>query len=43
MALITVMTLNKPVVRARYEFTEVDSGVLAEQIGRFLQRMGLRT
>jgi predicted GTPase len=43
MDLTTLMTLNKPVVRARYEFAEVDPGVLAEQIDRFLQRIGLRT
>ncbi|MFO1431614.1 MAG: cyclic 2,3-diphosphoglycerate synthase [Candidatus Competibacteraceae bacterium] len=43
MDLTTLMTLNKPVVRARYEFAEVDPGILSEQIDRFLQRVGLRT
>jgi len=41
--LAAVIHLNKPVVRARYEFAEIDTGVLSEQIDRFLQRIGLRT
>lgn len=39
--LAALMKVNKPILRARYEFAELGEPGLADQVEQFLQRMGL--
>ncbi|HZP91484.1 MAG TPA: hypothetical protein VFB20_01195, partial [Burkholderiales bacterium] len=38
-----LIRVSRPLVRARYEFAEVDSPGLAGELDRFLDRIGLRS